>query len=94
MSSSQSAEGSVNIRLAPSWRHAAARTVMIVVATALVFGLMYRHLGAPTLRRLVRQNEIARFAPTLGHGLLQLLGETSLVVFAAWVARRGLKVRL
>lgn len=84
----------MNVALAPSWRHATIRTLMLLVAVAAVAGAIYLNNGAPSARRIVRQNEIARFAPTLGHGLLQLMGETGLVVLAAWIARRGLKVRL
>jgi hypothetical protein len=84
----------MNVRLAPSWRHAVARTMALTAATALVAAAMVLSNGAPTPQHLVRQNEIARFAPTLAHGLLQLLGETGLVVAAAWSARRVLNVRL
>jgi hypothetical protein len=84
----------VNLRLAPTWRHALARTSLLVGMVAVVSGAMYVATGAPSPKRRVRQDEIARFAPTLGHGLFQLFGETSLVVLAAWIARRGLKVRL
>jgi phosphoglycerate dehydrogenase-like enzyme len=84
----------MNIRLAPTRRKACARLLIVVLATAFVGAAMYLANGAPSLRRKVRQNEIARFAPTVGHGLFQLFGETLLVVGAAVVARRVVKVRL
>jgi hypothetical protein len=74
--------------------HAAGRTSAFCAAAALVDGAMYFANGAPSLRRRVLQSEIARFSPTLGHGLFQLLGETMLVVLHAWICRRWLKVRL
>jgi hypothetical protein len=84
----------MNVSLAPSWRHAIARSLLLIAAVIGVTGAMYVANGAPSAMRRVRQNEIARFSPTLAHGVGQLLGETGLVVLAAWIARRGLKVRL
>ena len=84
----------MNVSLAPSWRHAAARSLMLIAAAVGVAGAMYAANGEPSAIRRVRQNEIARFSPTLVHGVVQLLGETGLVLLATWIARRGLKVRL
>jgi hypothetical protein len=84
----------MNVSLAPTWRHATARIVMLLVAVVVVACTMYAMNGAPSQGRRVRQNEIARFAPTATHGLGQFLGETGLVVLAAWIAQRGLRVRL
>ena len=84
----------MNVTLAPTWRHAIMRMAMLLLAVAVVAGAMYAINGAPSSRRRVRQNEIARFAPTVGHGLGQFIGETGLVVLAAWFARRALNVRL
>jgi hypothetical protein len=80
--------------IAPSWRLAIARTAVFLSAAALVFGGMYLSDGAPAARRRVMQNEVARFTPSFGHGLVQLLGETGLVLLVALIARRGLKIRL
>jgi hypothetical protein len=86
--------GSMKVSLVPSWRHAAAHSLRLIAAVIGVAGAMYVANGAPSATRRVRQNEIARFSPTLVHGVVQLVGETGLVVLAAWIARRGLKVRL
>jgi hypothetical protein len=59
-----------------------------VAAVALLF------LGPPTVAREYRQNEIARFAPGLGHGVGQLLGEGFLLCLAAYAGRRWLRIRL
>jgi len=84
----------MNLSLAPTWRHAAVRTLTLCVAVVVVAGAVYLVIGRPSPMRLVRQNEIARFAPAVGHGLVQFLGETGLVVLAAVIGRRVLKIRL
>lgn len=84
----------MNVSLAPTWRAAGARTLMIAAALAVVAGGMYLIDGPPMSSRAVRQNEIARFAPSVGRGLTQLLGETALLALATGVARLGLKIRL
>jgi hypothetical protein len=84
----------MNVSLAPTWRHAVMRILTLCVAVVVVSGAVYLVIGRPSPMRLVRQNEIARFAPTVLHGLVQFLGETGLVVLAAVIARRVLKISL
>jgi membrane protein implicated in regulation of membrane protease activity len=85
----------MNVSLAPTWRHAAVRSLMLCVALVLVAGVMYLMLGAPTAARIVRQNEIARFAPRgVVNALGEFMGQAGLVVLAAFIARRVVKVRL
>ena len=79
--------------LADAWR-VAVRTLLLLAVATLVAGGMLAINGVPSPSRRVTQNEIARFAPSIPRGLVQLLGETALVVGAAWFARRVLKVRL
>jgi len=45
-------------------------------------------------RRYHVKNEIGRFSPTVGHGLLQIGGETFLLIVIAYAGRRWLRVRL
>jgi hypothetical protein len=84
----------MNVILAPTWRAAGARTLMLAMGLAVVAGGMYLIDGPPMSSRAVHQNEIARFTPAVGRGLTQFLGETALLVFATGVARLGLKIRL
>lgn len=70
------------------------RTALVLLVAAAVAGIAFLRLGPPTLAREYRQNEIARFAPTLGHGIGQLVGETFLMVLVAYAGRRWLGVRL
>ena len=70
------------------------RTVMILLALAAVALLCWLLLGPPRLERLYARDEIARFRPTAGHGIGQLLGEASLLALVAYAARRWFKVRL
>lgn len=84
----------MTVTLAPTWRHAARRILVLLFVALLVSAAAWLVNGAPSPERRVRQNEIARFSPSLGHGLVQLLGETGLVVVGAWIARRWLRIRL
>ena len=68
---------------------------VIVLAALAVAGAAFLWLGPPALAREYHvKNEVARFAPTVGHGLLQLGGETFLLVLVAFAGRRWLRIRL
>ena len=85
----------MNVPLAPTWRHAAVRSLLLCVALALVAGVMYLLLGAPSAVRATSQNEIARFAGRgVVNGVIDFAGQAGLVVLAAVIARRVVKVRL
>jgi len=81
-------------RLAPSLLIALGRSVIVLVAAGAVAALAYAFLGRPSLAREYRQNEIARFTPTVGHGLGQFAGEAALLAAFAYAGRRWLRVRL
>ncbi|MBD0376125.1 MAG: DUF4405 domain-containing protein [Flavisolibacter sp.] len=70
------------------------RIGILVLATSLVSLLLYSIIGEPSLARLHNQNEIARFNPTLRHGIVQFLGEAFLIFLVALVARKWLRIRL
>jgi hypothetical protein len=70
------------------------RAACIGVAAALVAVIPYLWLGPPSAARQYRQNEIARFSPTAGHGLGQLAGETLLLGGVVYAGRRWLRIRL
>jgi fermentation-respiration switch protein FrsA (DUF1100 family) len=70
------------------------RVAAIGAAAGCVALLAHLWLGPPTLTRAYQQNEVARFRPTAGHGVVQLAGETFLVCLCAYVGRRWLKIRL
>jgi hypothetical protein len=72
----------------------AGRLALILMAAAGVAWLAFLRVGPPSLGRLYRQNEIARFAPTADHGVGQLLGEGLLLVLFAYAGRRWLWIRL
>ena len=72
----------------------ASRATLVGLAAGVVAGLVFLALGPPTRARIHDTNEIARFSPTLGHGLLQFCGETFLLAVVAYLARRWLRVRL
>lgn len=82
------------IRLAPSFTIALGRSVLVLLAVGVVAASAFAFLGPPSLTREYRQNEIARFAPTAGHGLVQFGGEAALLGVFAYVGRRWLRVRL
>jgi hypothetical protein len=74
----------IGLRVAMNWQPIAAG----------VAWLAFLLVGAPSPARVYRQNEIAGFAPTAGHGLGQLLGEGLLLVLFAYAGRRWLRIRL
>ena len=71
-----------------------ARIGMLLLATGLVFLVLYGIMGEPSLSRLHHQNEIARFDPSLGHGILQLSGEAFLLTIVTFIGRKWLRIRL
>lgn len=70
------------------------RATIVGLAAASVAAAALLTLGPPSLARAYQQNEIARFAPTVGHGIGQFLGETFLLALVAYVGRRWLRIRL
>ena len=70
------------------------RIGILLFATSVVLLVLYSLIGEPSITRLYRHNEVARFNPSLGHGMLQLLGEVFLIAIVAFIARKWLRVRL
>jgi hypothetical protein len=75
------------------WR-TIARTALLLFASGAIAAAALGFVGLPSPRHMVRQNEIARFAPDLRRGVVQLGGETMLLVLVAFVGRRWLRIRL
>ncbi len=72
----------------------ALRTCVIIVAACIVSAALYGVLGKPSLARLYAQDEVARFKPTVGHGIIQFFGETFLIALYAFIARKWLRIKL
>lgn len=70
------------------------RIVILVLATSFVSLVLYKIIGEPSITRLYSHNEVARFNPSLGHGIVQLLGEAFLLVIVAFIARKWLRIKL
>jgi hypothetical protein len=70
------------------------RICILIIAAGVVASVLYSMLGQPSLKRLYAQDEIARFKPSLGHGIGQFLGEAFLITLYAFVARKWLRIRL
>jgi hypothetical protein len=70
------------------------RIGILILATVLVSLILYSMIGKPSLTRLYNQDEIARFNPSLGHGIVQFMGEAFLVAIVALIARKWLRIRL
>lgn len=70
------------------------RIGILILATSLVSLILYSIIGEPSLTRLYNHNEIARFHPSLGHGILQFLGETFFIATVAFIAIKWLRIRL
>lgn len=76
------------------WLRVAGRTALLLTAGLLVTGALIAILGLPSTARRYPADEIARFRPTLGHGVLQLGGEALLLIGIVYVGRRWLRMRL
>jgi hypothetical protein len=70
------------------------RSGILILATIFVSLVLYSIVGKPSLTRMYNQNEIARFKPSPGHGIVQFLGEAFLLAIVAFIARKWLRVRL
>jgi hypothetical protein len=70
------------------------RAVCIAAAAVVIAVVPYLWLGQPSIAREYGRNEFRRFAPTAGHGIGQLVGETLLLVGVVYVGRRWLRIRL
>jgi hypothetical protein len=70
------------------------RIVILVSAASFVSLLLYSIIGQPSPARLYNQDEIARFNPSFGHGIVQLSGESFLIAIVIFIARKWLRVRL
>ena len=70
------------------------RISILILVTSFISLVLYGIIGKPSFARLYNQNEIARFHPTLGHGIGQFFGEVLLVAIVAFIARKWLRVRL
>jgi hypothetical protein len=67
---------------------------IVSIAAAIVAVGSIALLGWPTQARVYLGDEIVRFSPSMGHGMVQLLGESFLVAVIAYVGRRWLRIRL
>jgi hypothetical protein len=70
------------------------RIGLLLLATGLVSFALYSIIGEPSITRLYSGNGIARFNPSLSHGLIQLVGEAFLIAIVAFIARKWLRIRL
>lgn len=70
------------------------RITCLCVVAVVIAVCPYLWLGPPSPAREYRQDEIARFSPTGGHGIGQLLGETLLLCGVVYASRRWLRIRL
>jgi len=70
------------------------RIAILFLAMSVVALLLFSIIGKPSLERLLNQDEIARFAPTFHHGIIQFFEETALIAVYAFVAWRWLRIRL
>ena len=70
------------------------RIGVLILVTCLISIVLYGIIGKPSLTRLYNHNETARFYPSLGHGIVQFLGEAFLLAIVAVIARKWLRIRL
>jgi Domain of unknown function (DUF4405) len=70
------------------------RTAVVLIAATVVGVAAFLTLGPPTVTRIYRQNEVARFAGSPARGVGQFAGESMLLCVVAYAGRRWLRVRL
>lgn len=70
------------------------RATAVCLTAGVIALLLYVWLGAPSPARLYRQDEIARFSPTGGHGIGQLAGESLFLAVVAFAGRRWFRIHL
>lgn len=80
--------------LSPSFSIALGWTALVLVAITFVAFGAFTILGPPSASRIYFQNEIARFSPTVGHGLGQFMGETFLTAVVVYIGHKWLRIRL
>jgi len=62
-------------------------SVLLAAGLVLIF-------GPPDLSRLSTGNEIARFAPTFWHGVIQFFSQQVLIALVVYAGRNWFKIRL
>lgn len=82
------------VTFAPTHASALLWVGLIGILTAAESIVIYNALGHPSVARLYPLNEIARFRPTLGHALLQFLGQSMMIGVTVYAARRWFRVRI
>lgn len=82
------------VTFSPTILSAIVWVMLIALITGVETVIIYSALGHPTIARLYPQNEIARFEPTLGHALVQFLGQSLLIAVTVYAAKRWFRVRI
>jgi hypothetical protein len=70
------------------------RSALVFIAATIVGATVFLKLGPPTVTRVYRQDEVARFAGSPARGVGQFAGEAMLLCLVAYASRRWLRVRL
>jgi Domain of unknown function (DUF4405) len=70
------------------------RSALILVAAAIVGAAVFLKLRPPTVTRVYRQDEVARFAGSPARGVGQFAGEAMLLCVVAYAGRRWFRVSL
>jgi hypothetical protein len=84
---------SSSVRFAPTFALAVRRTVLIVLAAALVGILTGVVMGAPSAARALEHRR-APFGPTFPIGLVQFGSQAALFALAVYIGRRWLRMKL
>ena len=72
----------------------AGRVVCICAAAAGIAIVPWLWLGPPSSARQYRRDEIARFSPAAGNGIVQLAGKSLLLGGIVYASRRWPRIRL
>jgi hypothetical protein len=83
-----------NLRIAPSWGSAIARTLWVLAACAVISLGVYAINGAPAQARAREDREGGPYGITLPIGLIQLFGQGLLLGAGVYVGRRWLRLKL
>jgi len=88
------ASGKNYTKLAPNYLNIVLRISVITLAAGIIALILYYLLGRPSVSRLDTQDKIARFSPTVVHGIIQFVGESFLISIVVYVARKWFRVKL
>ena len=83
-----------DVRIAPSWGSAIVRSVLVLLACALLSLGVWGINGPPSESRVREDRNGGPYGPTMPFGLVQFFGQAAILAAGVYVGRRWLKIKL